>query len=304
MTNAFKLYLPNGKYRIIDEQEFKDTAKDKMEQNDLLRKKYINREINKLTALKIFQYLKITTIPINALPIEVKVGIEPSLKTIEKMEEDIEKYIFEKMKEDANNFDEYFSGSKEAMLEILEDNLHYKVIDEEKTLENFLDHEVYFTSEIIYKNNKIIVALTDKKFICDINTLRIYKYKSTILDEEGFEFNFKKNELFISREAAILESKKLVDEHYKLPIKNSKIKNIIVRIHDKNTIIIFWPDKKTEDGYIIANDIIGTSDIAGDTRTSLLFFNECKDATPTQVKLARDLIEKCMKEPTVNVRHL
>jgi len=304
VTNAFKFYLHGGKYMVIDEQEFIDIAKDKMSHDDTLKKKYLNREIHKLTALNIFKHLNIKTIPVNALLIETKEGVDPILKTIEKIDEDIEKFIFEHIKEEANNFTSYFNGSKDALLKILEEDLNYKVVDNERTLEDFIDKEVYFTTNIEYKKNKITVALTKDKFICDLNTKKIYKYKSTILDTEGYQFNFKKNELFPSREEAITEAKKLVDEHYNLPIRNSKIQKIIVRTDEKGTIIIFWPDNTTDDDYIMANDVIGTSDLAGDTKTSLLFFNECKDATPAQIKTAKDVIEKCMNLQTMSVKHL
>lgn len=304
MTNAFKFYLHSGKYRVIDEQEFIEIAKDKVSHDDILKKQYLNKEINKLAALNIFKKLKIKTTPVNALLIETKRGEDPVLKTIEKIDVDIEKFIFEQIKEEANNFNSYFQGNKDALLKILEEDLNYKIIDEERTLEDFIDKEVYFTSKIEYKHNTISVSLTNEKFICDLNTQKIYKYKSIILDPEGYQFSFKKNELFTSREEAIEESKKLVDEHYNLPIRNSKIQKVIIRTDKHGTIIVFWPDIDTDNDYIMANDIIGTSDLAGDTKTSLLFFNECKDATPTQVKIAKDVIEKCMNLQTMNVRHL
>lgn len=304
MTNAFKYYLHGGKYRVIDEQEFIDIAKDKMSHNDTLKKQYLNKEINKLTALNIFKYLNIKTTPVNALLIETKKGTDPVLKTIEKIDEDIEKFIFEQIKEEANNFNSYFQGKKDALLKILEEDLHYKLIDNDRTLEDFIDKEVYFTSKLVYKNNTISVSLTDDKFICDLNTKRIYKYKSVILNPEGYHFSFKKNELFTSREEAIEESKKLVDEHYNLPIRNSKIQKVIIRTDKMGTIIVFWPDVDTDSDYIMANDIIGTSDLAGDTKTSLLFFNECKDASAAQIKIAKDVIEKCMNLQTMSVKHL
>jgi hypothetical protein len=322
VTNAFKLYLHNNKYRIIDEQEFIDIAKDKILYNDTLKKKYLNKEINKLNALKVFQQLGIKTLPVNALLVEIKekknssrktinalqVVInqtgEPILKTIEKIEEDIEKFIFTQLKENTNNFTYYLKGSKDAIVTILEEELHYNVIDKDRTLEDFIDKEIYFTTDITYKDNHIKVELTKDKFICDLNTKKIYKYKSTILDMDGYQFSFRKNELFPSREIAIEEAKKLVDEHYNLPIRNGKIQKIIVRTDDQNTVIVFWPDIITDNDYIMANDLIGMSDLAGDTKTSLLFFNECKDALPMQIKIAKNVIEKCMNIQTMSIKHL
>jgi len=304
MTNAFKLYLQNGKYKIIDDEEFIEIAKDKITHDDILKKKYLNKEINKLLALNIFKELKIKILPVNALWIEVSKDKDPVLKTIDKIEEDIEKFIFIQIKEEANNFAPYFQGSKEAMLEILEKKLHYRVLNEDTTLEQFIEKEAYITTKVSYKNNEITISLTDNKYICDLNTQRIYKYKSTIVNTEGFEFSFHKNELFTSREKAIIASKKLVDEHYNLPIRNGKIQKIIVRTDTHDNLIVFWPDVHTDNDYIMANDVIGTSDLAGDTKTSLLFFNECKDASAEKVKMARDVIEKCMKLNTINVRHL
>ena len=304
MTNAFKLYSYGDKYRIIDEEEFIAIATDKMLTDVLLKKQFANKTIHKLTALKIYKALKIKVLPVNALSITIKNEEEPVLKTIEMIEEDIEKFIFEQIKENADKFVSYLKGSKKATLKILEEDLEYKSEDDEKTIESFLDTEIYTQTAFTYKENKITIALTDDKFICDENTKRIYKYKSTIINPEDYEFHFKKNELFPSREEAVIESKKLVDEHYNLPIRNSKVQRIIVRTDSLKHLIVFWPDIDTDDEYIMANDIIGTSDLAGDTKTSLLFFNECKDATPAQVKMARDVIEKCMNLQTMNVKHL
>jgi len=304
MTNAFKLYLYGDNYRIIDEEEFIEIAKEKMSNDALLTKQFLNRPIHKLIALKIFQVLKVKILPVNALLVKIKKEEYPVLKTIEMIEEDVEKFIFEQIKEDSKSFEPYFKGSKEALLEILEKDLQYDVVDENRTLKDFIEEEVYTETNITYKDNKITISLTDNKFICDLNTKRIYKYKSTILDTEGYEFSFRKNELFVSREEAIKESKKLVDEHYNLPIRNSKVQRIIVRTDSLKHLIVFWPDIKTDDEYIMANDVIGTSDLAGDTKTSLLFFNECKDAPSAQVKIAREVIENTMNLQTMNVKHL
>jgi len=304
VTNAYKLYLHNGKYRVIDEEEYIEIAKDKITHDDSLKKLYANKEINKLAALRIFKHQNIRIQPVNAILIEVKKGVDPILKTIEKIEEDIEQYIFEQIKENFSDFSSYFSGSKKAALKILEEELHYKVVEGDRTLSDFLEKEIYFTSKLIYKKNHISIELTKDKFICDFVTKRIYKYKSTIVNEEGYQFNFKKNELFTSREKAMLESQKLVDEHYNLPIRNAKSQKIIVRTDDMDTIIVFWPDIDTDEEYIMANDVIGTSDLAGDTKTSLLFFNDCKNATPTQVEIAKQVIEKSMNLQTYNVEHL
>lgn len=307
MTNAFKLYSYGDKYRIIDEEEFIEIATEKMSHDNILKKQFANKKILKLTALKIYKTLKIKVIPVNVLSINIKGEEEPVLKTIEMIEEDIEKFIFEQIKENKENTDKfkpYLKGSKEAALKILEEDLKYESTEEEKTIESFLETEVYSKTEFTYKDNKISIALTDDRFICDENTQRIYKYKAVILDTDEYEFNFKKNELFTSRAEAVIESKKLVDEHYQLPIRNSKVQRIIVRTDEHKHLIVFWPDIDTDDDYIMANDIIGTSDLAGDTKTSLLFFNECKDASPAQVKIARDVIENCMNLQTMNVKHL
>ena len=304
MTNAFKLYLQNGHYRVIDEEEFIQIAKDKLLHNDLLNKKYINKTINKLTAFQIFKAVKVLTIPVNALLVGRKGEEGTVLKTIEKMEEDVASFIFEELEESDKDFAFYVKGSKESILQILEKELEYKIIDKERTLENFIDKEIYFTTNLTYKKNHITVELTKDKFICDLNTKKIYKYKATIQDPEGYQFDFKEHELFTSREKAILGAKKLIDEHYNLPIRNSKIQKIIVRTDIHNTIIIFWPDKDTDNDYIMANDIIGTSDLAGDTKTSLLFFNDCKDATPYQIQIAKKVIENTMNIQTMSVKHL
>ncbi|MDC0933227.1 hypothetical protein OAR97_05200 [Arcobacteraceae bacterium] len=304
MTNAFKLYLQNGHYRVIDEKEFIQIAKNKLLNNDVLNKKYINRPINKLTAFQILQALKVKTVPVNALFIDREGQDEPILTTIENIEEDISTFIFEELEESDKNFSFYVKGSKESIIQILEKELKYKILDKERTLEDFIDKEIYFTTNLTYKKNHISVHLTPDKFISDVNTKKIYKYQSTILDPEGYQFNFKKNELFASREEAINQAKKLIDEHYNLPIRNSKIQKIIVKTDAHNTIIIFWPDIDTDNDYIMANDIIGTSDLAGDTKTSLLFFNECKEATPMQIKIAKNVIEKNMNIQTMSVRHL
>lgn len=304
MTNAFKLYLYGDKFRIINEEEFIEMAKEKMSHNHLLKKQFINRPIHKLIAMKIFQVLKIKILPVNAILIKRKGQEYPLLKTIEMIEEDIEKYIFEHIKEDSDIFEPYFKGSKDALLKILVEDLNYKEVDDERTLEDFIEEEIYTATNITYKDNKITINLADSKFICDLITKRIYKYKSKILDTEGFEFNFKKNELFVSREEAIVESKKLVDEHYNLTIRNSKVQKIIVRTDSLDNVIVFWPDITTDNDYIMANDVIGTSDLAGDTKTSLLFFNDCKDASTAQVKIAREIIENTMNLQTMNVKHL
>jgi hypothetical protein len=304
VTNAFKFYLQNEHYKVIDENEFIKIAKNKLMNNDLLNKKYINRPINKLLAFQIFQALKIKTIPVNAILVDSKGQEESILKTIEKIEEDIAAFIFDELEESDKNFAFYVKGSKESIIQILEKELEYVLLDEDSDLEEFIDKEIYFITNLTYKKNHITVNLTPDKFICDINTKKIYKYQTTILDPEGYKFNFKKNELFASREEAIKEAQKLIDEHYNLPIRNSKIQKIIVRTDEHNTIIIFWPDIDTTNDYIMANDIIGTSDLAGDTKTSLAFFNECKSATPTQIKIAKNIIARNMNIQTMSVKHL
>lgn len=307
MTNAFKLYLPSGKYRIISEEEFIDIATDKMINHPGLRSKYINKEITKLTALKIFQRLNINITPVNAIEIEKKEdGKEPRriLKTIEKIEEEIAKYIFENVTSDYSEFNDYLSGSKEAMVELVLDKLKYNVVSEDRTLEDFIDKEVYFTTNMTYKKNHITVELSPSKFICNNNNESIFKYVSTIVDAEGYKFSFRKHELFRYREEAIEESKKLIDEHYNLPIRNSKIQKIIVRKDEKGTIIVFWPDIRTDDRYIISNDVIGDHDLGGETKTSMAFFDNCVDVTPGELALAKMVIQKCMKLQTYNVNHI
>lgn len=306
MTNAFKFYLPNKKYRTIDEQEFIEIAKDKVMQNNTLRREYQGKQISKLCALKIYKILNIHIQPVNALLVEIKPE-DTYLKTIDKMEQELAKFIITKdehTEEEKKNISAYLKGSKDAMVSLLTKSLQYKVIDEERTLEDFLDKEVYLKTEILYKKNKIIVDLTTDKFVCNNENKEIYKYKSSILDPEGYQFHFKKDELFPTREEAIEESKKLIDEHYNLPIRNSKIQKIIVRTDDNGTIIIFWPETLTDDNYIISNDVIGDHDLGGDTKTSMAFFDRCKDATATELSLAKEVIEKSLKLQTYNVKHL
>ncbi|MGB3750804.1 MAG: hypothetical protein WA945_04505, partial [Arcobacteraceae bacterium] len=301
MTNAYKMYLQGDKYRVIDDKEFISIAKDKVFHDTALQKQYSNREINKLAALKIFNHLGRKILPVNAMLIQIKDNSEPILKTIEKMEEDIEKFVFEHIKEDNEDTAAYLNGSKEAMIKILEKDLEYEVVEEnERTLEDFIEKEVFVTTKISYNAHDIKITLTSEKFLCNFNEKKIYKYQSTMIDQDGYQFHFRKNELFATKDDAIIQSKKLVDEHYNLPIRNSKIQKIIVRTDADNTIIVFWPDVVTDSDYIMANDIIGKSDLAGDTKTSLLFFNECKDAKPSQVILAKNVIEKCMNLQTVN----
>lgn len=305
MTNAYKLYLHNDKYRIIDNQEFISIAQDKVFHDTTLQKQFANREINKLAALKIFKHIGRKIQPVNAMLIKIKDNSEPIFKTIEKMEEDIEKFVFEHTKDDNENVAAYLSGSKEGMIKILEQDLGYEVVEEnERTLEDFIEKEVFLTTKISYNSHDIKITLTSEKFLCNFNEKKIYKYQSTMIDQDGYQFHFRKNELFATKDEAIIQSKKLVDEHYNLPIRNSKIQRIIVRTDADNTIIVFWPDVVTDSDYIMANDIIGKSDLAGDTKTSLLFFNECTDAKPSQVILAKNVIEKCMNLQTVNVKHL
>jgi len=303
VTNAFKYYLPTGKYRVIDEQEFVDIARNKMMHHASLRKTYVHREITKLSALKIFQKLNIKVIPVNALEIEISED-NVVLKTVEKMEEAIAEYIFTHSTVDYSEFADYLSGKKDAMIDLIENKLNYKVVSEDRTLEDFIDKEVYFTTEMTYKKNHITVTLSPEKFICNKNDEAIYKYKSTIVDQDGYKFNFKKNELFKYREEAIEEAKKLIDEHYNLPIRNSKIQKIIVRKDEKNTIIVFWPEIATDTNYIISNDVIGNHDLGGEAKTSMAFFDTCQDVTARELKNAKDVIEKCMKLQTYNVKHL
>jgi hypothetical protein len=303
VTNAFKYYLPTGRYRVIDEQEFIKIAQNKMMHHTVLQKKYINRDVTKLSALKIFQKLNIKVVPVNALEIEQSED-NTVMKTVEKMEEEIAKYIFDHSTVDYSEFTDYLSGKEEAMIELLENKLNYKVVSEDKTLKEFIEQEVYFTTEITYKKNHITVALSPEKFICNKNDEAIYKYKSTIIDEDGYKFNFKKNELFRYREEAIEEAKKLIDEHYNLPIRNSKIQKIIVRKDDKNTTIVFWPEISTDNNYIISNDVIGNHDLGGETKTSMAYFDTCQEVTARELRNAKKVIEKCMKLQTYNVKHI
>ena len=59
MINAYKLYLHNGKYRVIDEEEYLEIAQDKITHDDSLQRIYANKEINKLAALRIFKHQKL-----------------------------------------------------------------------------------------------------------------------------------------------------------------------------------------------------------------------------------------------------
>jgi predicted transcriptional regulator len=317
VTNAYKLYSPSGKYRIIDEQEFIKIAQDKVMHNDKLKQTYANREITKLVALKVYKLLNIKVFPVDTIKIET-IKDEYTLKTIEIIEKDIEKLFFKNLEKEKKELEEekkesqgekkdysdYLNGSKEAMIDILKNDLKYKDVDEERTLEEFIEQEVYFTSEISYKKNKIFVELSDNKFICDEKEKKIYKYKSTIIDTEGYKFKFKKTEVFELREAAINESKKLIDEHYNLPIRNSKIQKIIVRVDDNGTIVIFWPEIATADNYIISNDVIGEFDLAGETKTSMAFFDNCRSATAQELTIAKKVINSALKLQTYNVKHL
>ena len=306
MINAYKLYLPNHKYKVIDEQEFIDIAKNKVIHNSSLRKDFFNKEITKLSALRIYRILNINVLPVNALLVETGQD-QIYLKTIEKMEQEIAKFIIETeehTKEDKEDIKAYLSGYKEAFIAILLNQLHYKIIDKERTIEDFIEKEAYQKVELLYKKNKIIITLTPNDYICNYENKTIYKYQSSILDPAGYQFHFKKNELFPSREEAINESKKLIDENYNLPIRNSKIQKIIVRTDENKTIIVFWPETVTDDHYIISNDVIGKHDLGGDTQTSFAFFDRCKDATPKELAIAKSVIEKSLKLQTYNVKHL
>jgi len=305
MTNAYKLYLPNGKYKIIDEEDFISIATEKMIRNDSLKKRFFNRDIDIDTANIIYEYLKIKVEPTIAILLDIPTRVDPCFKTITMLENEISKFLF---KEKDSNFsikNLYLKGSKDAMLQILEEEMEYKTaVDEKRTLKGFLDKEVYFTSKIKHKNNTIIVELAKTKFSMDQDTQKIYKYTSSIEDEKGYVFNFKKNDLFPTREEAIAESKKLINEHYKLPLKYSKTQKIIVRKDSKGTLIIFWPDIKTDYNYIISNDIIGNQDLCGDAKTSMAFFESCENATDEEVSLAKDLALKCLNLVTFNMKKI
>jgi len=307
MTNAYKLYSPSHKYRIIDEQEFLDIAQDKVLYNGSLRKEYLNKEITKLSALKIYKFLNIDIQPVNAILVETTPD-NIYLKTIDKLEEELANFIIEKedeyTEEEQVAINAYLKGSKEAMITLITKSLKYQVIDENRTLEEFIETEVYQPTELLYKKNKISISLVSNRYVCDEENKKIYKYQSSILDPGGFKFHFKKTELFAYREEAIKESKKLIDEHYNLSIRNGKVQKIIVRTDENNTIIIFWPDTVTEDNYITSNDIIGDHDLGGDTKTSISFFDKCKDGNIKQVIIAKNVIEKCLKLQTYNVKQL
>lgn len=303
MTNAFRYYLPTRKYRIINEQEFLDIARSKMMHTGSLKQTYINKDLTKLTALKIFQRLNIQVVPVNAFEIKLK-DDDVALKTVEKMEEDIAKYIFDHSTVDYSAFSEYLAGSKDAMIDLLKNSLNYKGADEEKTLEDFIDKEVYFTTNMTYKRNYITVTLSSEKFICNKNEKAIYKYQANIIDEDGYKFSFKKGELFKFREEAIEECKKLIDEHYNLPIKNGKIQKIMVRKDANGTIIVFWPEITTDNNYIISNDLIGTHDLAGETKTSMSFFDSCQDVTMQELAMVKRVIQNCLKIQTYNVKNI
>ena len=321
MINGYKLYLTDTKYKILDDTKLIDLAKRQMMYKDSVRKKYSRKIINKVDALTICELINIKIKPVDVMLIKTTERDSPVLKSIECMEKDIQDFIFdyakEKKEEDVKEFiikdlkaytrrfQPYFSGSRNAMLSLLKDDLHYKATAEnDNTLDYFIDSEVYVASNISYQSNIITVEITKDKFTCDFDTEEIYKYNATIINEDSYQYNFKKGQLFISREAATLEAKKLVDEHYNLPITNSKIQRICVRTHDGETIIVFWTAIKTKDGTIIANDVIGTSDLAGETNTSLEFFNKCQPASPEQIQIAKDVIENCMNLKTFNVKGL
>jgi len=305
MTNAYKLYLEGNKYRVIDDEEFINIAKDKILDDNTLQKKYANGKINKLAAFKIFQYLEKRIQPVNAMLIEIRGQSNTYLKIIETMEEEIEKFIFSDKNNNEENvsISEYLNGSQEAMVNILEKELGYVAIEgNERTLAEFVEKEVFVPISIRYNGNDIKVKVSNEKFICNNEKQKVYKYQATIVDQNGYQFNFKKTELFRTKEEAIIGSQQLLDENYDLPLRNSQIANIMVKTDEDNTIIVFWPDIPTEKEYIMANDIIGKTDLAGETKTSMAFFNNCKDATEDQVILAQKVIENCMNLETKNLK--
>ena len=320
MITGYKLYLEKGKYKLLTQKNLIEVANKQMMYKPKIRKKFLRKDIDIVDALSICEQLEIEVKPADVMLIKSNIDKKATLKSIESMEEDIQEYIFETIKEKQEEdvekfiikdikvyttlFDSYFGGSRNAMLDILENGLKYEATEgNDTTLGYFVDKEVYLTSNISYKNNIITVELSEEKFICDLSTEKIHKYKATIINEDGYQFNFKKEELFISREAGFLESKKLVDEHYNLKIKNSKIQRIIVRTHD-NIIVVFWPTVKVKEGFIKSNDLIGKSDLAGDTETSIKFFDQCKEATEEEIQLAKDVIDNCMNLKTFNVKKL
>ena len=305
MKNAYKIHLPNGKSKIIDEKDFISIAKDKMMHNNILKKKFHNKEINITCGYDIFKYLKVKVEAIDAILVDIPKEVNSCFKTISMLENDISKFIFDPDNVDNKECDLYLNGSKDSMLKILEEGLSYVVAKTEKrTLKGFIDKEVYFTSELQYKNNDITIELSSSRFAVDRNTNYIYKYKASIIDEDGYKFNFKKDELFTTRQKALIEAKKLIDEHYKLPIKYNKIQKIIVRTDSKNTIIVFWPDHKTDKNYILSNDIIAGSDLGGETKTSMAFFENCKEATAKEIELAKSVILKCFNLITFPIKNI
>jgi len=320
MITGYKIYLEKGKYKLLTQKGLIEVANKQMMYKPKIRKNFLRKDIDIVDALSICEQLEIQVKPADVMLIKSSLDKQSTLKSIQSMEEDIQEYIFEQIKEKQEEdvekfiikdikeytalFDSYFKGSRNAMLDILQEGLKYEVVEgNDTTLPYFVDKEVYLTSNISYKNNIITVELSKDKFICDLTTQKIHKYKATIINEEGYQFNFKKEELFISREAGFLESQKLVDEHYNLKIKNSKIERITVRTHD-GIIVVFWPSVKMKEGFIKSNDLIGKFDLAGDTETSIKFFEQCKDATEEEIQLAKDVILNCMNLKTFNVKKL
>lgn len=302
MIKAFKIPLIEGKYRIIDEFDLIDTAKQKIQEREKLAKKYHSIEIGRMTALSIYKALGIDVHTVHALKIKKgEDGFE--LKTIECIEKDIEKLFFDENVEKTNTFEQYLKGSKEAMIELVEEFLKYELSsDEDDSVKDFIENETFFTTTLFYKQNRIEVDIAKRKFILRKEDKSILKYEAKIVDSTGYHFSFDENELFRFRDVALNEAKKLIDEHYKLAERNAKVEKIIVKKDKHGTIVIFWPDEKVEkEGFIISNDLIGENDLTSKTEASINFFNSCTDATTKEIMVAKKVIRSCLNIKTYTV---
>lgn len=299
MIKAFKLPLFHGKYKIIDEIELIDLAKRKIEHSPKLAKKYHNIELGRMTALAVFKAADTELQTVYAL--KIKKGVDNfALKTIDCIEKDIEKAYFNEDIEKTEIFDDYMRGSKEAMVKIIEDVLKYELTeDEDDSVEDFLDHETFFTTTVFYKQNRIEVEIAKRKFIINKKEQTIHKYDAIIVDKTGYKFKFEESELFRFREEAVNGAKKLIDEHYKLAERNSKVEKIVVKKDKSGTLIVFWPDEKVEkEGNIKANDLIGEFDLAAKTEASMDFFDSCTEATTKEIMIAKKVIRNCLNLKT------
>lgn len=281
----------------MDELEFIHIAEEKMSNHSILKRTLNNRDSTPELAKKIYDYLKIPYELVSAILLKTPKRTDPLFKTIGMIEKEIGVFLSTAENSVIAPYKaKYLNGSQSGMLEILEKGMDYKVAPEEKnTLANFIKNEVYYKSNIVFKNNKIVIELAAPTFILETKLKQVLKYKATITDTNGYVFSFKKNEFFETRKKAIAEAKKLINEHYKLPIRNSKIEKVVIRTDENNTIIVFWPYRPTDENYILSNDLIGTYDLASEAKTSMQFFESCKPATPAEIKIAKDLLLKYFK---------